>query len=328
MKFGVIGTSWITDSFIEAAHKVEGVQLTSVYSRSEGQASAFARKHGAGHVFTDLEGMAESDALDFIYIASPNSLHAEHAMIFLQQKKHVVCEKPIFSNLSEWNRAHEIADKHGVYLFEAFRNLHTPNFGVVRDHLKDVGRVRSMILNMVQYSSRYTKFLAGERPNIFTAEYSGGALVDLGVYPISTTVALFGKPNQVSYFPVMLESGVDGGGTLVLTYDNFVSTIVCSKISNSYQACEIHGEDGTLIFDGPGELDNAKLINRESQQEIILGTKTYENNMHFEIARFKHIIENNDRTEYERLKDISETVLSITEKARNDNGIVFGTEKN
>ncbi|MFD1362119.1 Gfo/Idh/MocA family protein [Lentibacillus salinarum] len=227
MKFGTVSTGWITDAFIEASKEAEGFKHTAVYSRTVSKAEIFAAKHGVRLVFTDLNEMAASDAFQAVYIASPNSLHFEQVITFLKAKKHVICEKPIFSNLSEWKEAYRIAAENGVYLFEAMRNLHAPNFGRLKEGLKHTGSVRSMILPFIQYSSRYDKYLAGDVPNVFTPAFSGGALVDLGVYPLSLAVGLFGVPENASYFPVKLESGVDGSGTLVLEYPGFTGTILC-----------------------------------------------------------------------------------------------------
>lgn len=209
MEFGTVGTGWITDAFIEASKESAGLTHIAVYSRKSDKADAFAAKHDVNHVFTDLEEMAASDTLDAVYIASPNSLHYEHVITFLEQKKHVICEKPIFSNLREWKEAYRVAAENSVYLFEAMRNLHSPNFASLQEGLWKIGHVRSMILPFVQYSSRYDKYLAGEKPNIFTTTFSGGALVDLGVYPLSLAVGLFGGPSDASYVPFKLDSGVD-----------------------------------------------------------------------------------------------------------------------
>ncbi|GAA0610393.1 MULTISPECIES: Gfo/Idh/MocA family protein [Virgibacillus] len=327
MKFGTIGTSWITDAFIGAAKEIDGFMLTAVYSRTEEKAADFAKKHGAQHYFTDLEEMASSCRIDCVYVASPNSVHYEHVLTLLKHKKHVICEKPIFSNTKEWKEAYRAAEENKVYLFEAMRNIHSPNFTRLKENTGRIGRVRNMSLQLVQYSSRYDNYLQGERPNIFTAEFSGGALVDLGVYPLSVAVGLFGEPNNVSYYPVMFENGVDGSGTLVLTYDGFTSTIFCSKIANSFNSCEIHGEEGTLVFEGAGEINNLRLIKTPSKEESALKSVAVDNNMVYEIEHFTQIIKNEDNQTYEYLKNQSSIVLSVTEKARKQSGIVFGTEK-
>src|SRR4051794_28274423 len=95
MKYGTIGTSPITNEFIESAKLVDGMELTAVYSRNIEKGISFAGKHGVKSVFIDLEQMASSELIDAVYIASPNSLHYEQSKLFLEKGKHVLCEKPI-----------------------------------------------------------------------------------------------------------------------------------------------------------------------------------------------------------------------------------------
>lgn len=311
INFGTVGTGWITSAFIEAAHQSKEFHLAGVYSRTEENAKMLADTYGAERVFTDLEAMAKSDSLDAVYIASPNSLHFEQALTFIKNKKHVICEKPIFSNTRELKLAFKAAEDNGVYLVEAIRNFHTPNFQILKENLKMAGKIRSAILPYIKYSSRYDQFLKGEEPNIFSAAYSGGALVDLGVYPVYIAVGLFGAPKKSSYHPVILKSGVDGSGTLVLEYEDFVCTILCSKVSHSTILCEIHGEMGTFVFDDAAPISHIEFIDSHTKDSKVLSVPLDERNMVYECIHFAQIINSHNQEEYERLKELSKTVLHI-----------------
>ncbi|MFZ3578877.1 Gfo/Idh/MocA family protein [Virgibacillus sp. DJP39] len=327
LNFATVGTSWITTAFINASRETNDFTLTAVYSRSEEKAKEFAAIHGAPNMYTDFEQMAKSSQIECVYIASPNSLHFEQAIMFLKNKKHVICEKPIFSNTKELNQAHEVAKENHVYLFEAVRNIHSSNFQVLKERVNEIGQVRSMLLHRSKYSSRYDEYLKGEKPNIFSSNFSGGALVDLGVYPLYLAITLFGEPRTTSYFPVILDSGVDGNGTLVLTYSGFTCTIMCSKISDTNNSCEIHGEAGTLAFMNAGTITGLERFETKTKKRTLCKTTDIEHDMGYEIENFKRIIERNDIQEYRRLKDLSFAVLSITEKVRKQNGIWFKGEK-
>ncbi len=327
MRLATIGTNWITSLFIEAVEETAGIELAAVYSRSQQKAEAFAEQHSAPLIFTNLETMAENEAIDCVYIASPNSLHFEQAMLFLKNKKHVICEKPIFSNTAEFEAAHRKAEENGVFLFEALRGIHTPNFKELKEQLNSIGKVRNVLLHRNKYSSRYEDVLRGEVPNIFSLQYSGGALVDLGVYPLSIAAALFGKPDKSSYSAALLSTGVDGSGSLVLEYPEFVCTILCSKISTSYNSSEIQGEQGTIQIDDTGSLAEIKLIDNHSGERHVIGEVESAKNMKYEIAAFLQIIGNTDWTEYKKLTQISREILEITEAARKQNGIFYPSDK-
>lgn len=322
LRYGTIGTSWITEKFILAAKEANSIELGAVFSRSIEKALNFAGKHGAQDIYTDLDTMAKSSVIDCVYIASPNSFHFEQAILFLKNKKHVICEKPIFRNKDELEYAYQVAEEKNVYLFEAIRNIHIPNLLQIKKNMTKVGKIGSVFFQRIRYSSKYDEYLKGEEPNVFSMKYGGGALVDLGVYPISLAVTLFGKPTDVSYSAVKLRTGVDGGGTLILQYTDFFCTIMCSKMSTSYNASEIHGEKGIISIDDVGKLSVIKYICNEDKQRVEIGRDQSENDMMYEIETFTRIIKTNDDEEYNRLKRISTDILSITEEARKQNGLL------
>jgi predicted dehydrogenase len=101
IRFAVVGTNWITKSFIDAAHESGKLRLTAVYSRTLEGAKALGHDYPVEHYFDSLEALAASDEIDAVYIASPNSLHCEQTLLFLNHKKHVICEKPLSSTLKE-----------------------------------------------------------------------------------------------------------------------------------------------------------------------------------------------------------------------------------
>ncbi len=164
IRFAVIGTNWITGQFVEAAHESGKYRLTAVYSRSLEQAQHFANDFSVEHLFTSLEAMAESDAIDAVYIASPNSLHFSQTQLFLSHKIHVICEKPLASDLAEVDAAIACARENPVVLFEAFKTASLPNFHLLRQALPKVGKLRKVFFNYCQYSSRYQRYLDGGLP--------------------------------------------------------------------------------------------------------------------------------------------------------------------
>jgi predicted dehydrogenase len=182
-------------------------------------------------------------------------------------------------------------------------------------------------LPYIQYSSRYDQFLQGELPNIFSAKFSGGALVDLGVYPLYLAVGLFGNPKKVTYHPILLKSGVDGSGTLVLEYEEFLCTILCSKVSHSVIPCEIHGEGGTFVLEDAAPISEIKFYDSHTKAGRILSVQQEEQDMVYECKNIASIIETINDKEYSVLKEWSRIVLRITEEARKQNNIVFASEK-
>lgn len=241
IRFGVVGTNWITDRFVQAGLENEEFLLTAVYSRTEEKGRAFAAKYAGAAIYTDLEEMVSSGEVDAIYIASPNSMHAEQALVCMNHGKHVICEKPAASNSTELRAMIEAANSNDVLLMEAMKSTFMPNFGVIRDNLYKLGQVRRYFASYCQYSSRYDAYRQGTVLNAFNPEYSNGSLMDLGIYCLYPLVALFGKPDSIKATGIMLSSGVDGEGSMVMRYADMDAVVMHSKITDSYLPAEIQG---------------------------------------------------------------------------------------
>ena len=249
VRFGVVGTNFITDWVIAGAREDERFCLSAVCSRTRERGEEFAAKHSIEHVFTSLEEMAASDKVDAIYIASPNYMHAEQSILCMNHGKHVLCEKPMASNAREARAMVEAAQRNGVTLMEAMKSTLSPSFRAVRENIGRVGTLRRYFASFCQYSSRYDKFKEGTVLNAFRPELSNGAMMDIGVYTIYPMVVLFGRPQSISAQGVVLSSGADGQGAVNMQYEGMNATILYSKIANSLLPAEIEGEDGNILID-------------------------------------------------------------------------------
>ena len=322
IKIGVVGTSWITEEFIKSASLVEDFQLTAVYSRKEEKARAFAEKYGVTNIFTDLEEMAESDYIDAVYIASPNSFHAEQSIVFLNHKKHVLCEKPIASNVREVQAMIDAAQNNNVLLMEAMKTTFLPNFKVIEDNLHKIGKVRRYFASYCQYSSKYDAYKAGEHRNAFDPAFSNGSIMDIGIYCIHPMVKLFGIPKDVKASSLKLPSGLDGEGSLLLSYEDMDGVIMHSKITNSYVPCEIQGEKGCIIMDKINNTEKVHIVYRNGETEE-LSVPQIKETMYYESKEFIELIKANKTESEVNTYERSLQVIEIIEKARKQTGILF-----
>ncbi len=288
---GIIGTNWITDQFVQAAHETGRYQLTAVYSRKLATAQSFAEKYGEVTCVDDLTAFFQLEELDTVYIASPNSLHFEQAKQGILSGKNVIVEKPAFSTPSEMAEIIELANENQVLFFEAARNIHEKSFDTIASVLTEHGNIIGANFTYMKYSSRYDAVLAGEEPNIFSPHFSGGALVDLGVYPVYAALAWFGRPQNVYYFARKIVTGVDGIGTIILRYETFDVTIQTGKIGNSDLKSEIYFENGTLELNAVNAIEQAVFYDR-TNNETVLPVTAQANPMVEEAADFAEVIEN------------------------------------
>ncbi|NGP45931.1 Gfo/Idh/MocA family oxidoreductase [Bacillaceae bacterium SIJ1] len=326
MKFATIGTNWITDAFIEAAQQTGKWELYAVHSRTAERARSFAETYGVDQWFTSVEELAATPDIDAVYIASPNALHQEQVLTCIQHQKHVIVEKPCFQTLDEFDAVHEAAKAQGVYVFEAARHIHEPEHQLIHKQLSRVGDLHGAVLVYAKYSSRYNQVLQGEEPNIFSLQYGGGSLVDLGIYPLYTAVSLFGVPKKASYSPTIIQTGADGGGPIVLTYDNFAVTILQSKISTSSLHNEILGANGTLSFDAVADIQSVQFRDNQTGEVETLANHNDGLGMGHEATAFARVIAENDVDMYKSWTTLSRQVLALLCELRHQNGLYFAAE--
>lgn len=178
--------------------------------------------------------------------------------------------------------------------------------------------------NFCQYSSRYDTYLEAKEnkwpvPNVFNAEYQGGTLMDLGIYPLYIALDLFGMPKSVRYHAVDDGEQIDLFGTIILQYAKTQITIVISKAVYSQMPSEIYIGDETFIIKDISRITDAQLVNREGEVSQIIDYKPA-NPMYDELLNFAEIIENKDNihneVRYESWRQLSLQVTQTMELLR------------
>lgn len=316
VRFGFIGTGKISDKFADALKKTEGCMITSIYSRTYEKGKEFAEKHGIENIFTSLDEMLESGVVDAVYIASPNGAHASQAVKVMEHKKHVLCEKSIAASVEELDKMIETAKENNVLLMEAMRPTLNPNFKIIKDNLHKIGAVRGIKAEYCQYSSRYDNLKNGELTNIFDPKLAGGALYDIGVYPLYVVTAMFGRPEEYFGMNYAVSSGADGLGNIILKYPDKIASVFYSKITESQNPSEIQGELGSILIDKISMMNKVKIVYRNGEEEEI-GVVPAENDMIYEAQEFISLIEEGKTESSVNSLSVSRKVLKIIENTAN-----------
>ncbi|MCZ8538550.1 Gfo/Idh/MocA family oxidoreductase [Paenisporosarcina quisquiliarum] len=322
IRIGVVGTNWITERLLTSANAVEDFKLTAVYSRTNEKAEEFASKYGITKIFTNLEEMAASEEIDAVYIATPNSLHAEQAILFLQNAKHVLCEKPLAANATEVARMIQTAKNHNVLLMEAMKSTLLPNFKTIQNNLHKIGPVRRYFASYCQYSSRYDKYKEGIVLNAFNPKFANGALMDLGVYCLYPLITLFGEPKEVKATGLMLDSGVDGEGSVLLKYDDKDAVVMYSKITNSYLPSEIQGEKGSMLIDKIHSAEKVGIHYNDGTIEPLTVEQSHPA-MYYEVQEFIDLIKQGKTESTTNSFENSYTTMKVLDQVRKEIGLVF-----
>lgn len=322
VRFGIIGTNFITEWILRAARLDPRFEASAVYSRTREQAAAFAARHGIPHTFVSLEEMASSPLIDAVYIASPNALHARQAILCMEHGKHVLCEKALASNAREAARMIETARRHGVLLMEAMKPTLTPQFLAVKENLGKLGVIRRYFASYCQYSSRYDRLKAGEVLNAFRPELSNGAVMDIGIYTIYPMVVLFGRPGRIAASGLKLSTGTDGQGAVNFEYPGMNATVIYSKIADSHLPAEIQGENGTITLDSIHSPQQVLLHCRGGERTELAGPGDT-NGYLYEIAEFLSLAGRGETQSKINSHENSLITLEIIDEIRRQVGVVF-----
>ena len=324
LQLGIIGTGAISHHFIEAAHTSGEYQLVAVYSRKIETAEKFASHYQDIKLFDQLEDFFKHP-FDVVYIASPNSLHYSQAKIALTAGKHVILEKPAVTQPHEWQELMEIAKENQRFIFEAARNYHEEAFATIKDFLADK-QVLGADFNYAKYSSKMPNLLAGDTPNVFSDRFAGGALMDLGIYPLYAAIRLFGKPSHATYQAQQLDNSIDLNGDGILSYPEYQVHIKAGKNITSNLPCEIYTTDGTLTLNTIEHVQSA-IFKDHQGNEVHLPIQQAPHTMTEEVTAFAHMINQPDQTLYQQWLTNATDVHQVLYTMRQAAGIRFEAEK-
>lgn len=319
IRLAIIGTNFVTDWLVEAVAETSGIEISAVYSRTQSRADEYAAKHNIQKTFTDLHALASDPDIDAVYIASPNKCHAEQAIMMLNAKKHVLCEKPMAPDSQTLAEMLSAANTNQCILMEAMVTAHMPCYQNIPEIVKPLGKLRRATLQFCQYSSRYDKFKSGIVENAFDPTLCNGALMDIGVYCIHVLYHFFGIPTAVAAAGIMLPNSIDGEGTIIASYEDKVGECIYSKITQGYAPSQIQGENGVLLLDALTRPNKWTLRLRDGT-ETVLDVKPEKHPMHYEVADFVAQIHGISMPQY-NIETIE--VLKIMDKARSAMGIDF-----
>ena len=324
MKFATIGTSGITEEFLQAVKSVRGAKLVATYSRDLEKAKALAKSYGAKKAYDDVDELVADEEVEAVYIASPIALHAMQAIKMMMHGKHVLCEKSLASNLAEAEAMFRAAEDNNVILMEAMRPIHDPGYALIKKNLKKLGRIRKIYLNFSEYSRRYNAFKEGEITSVFEREMSGGALMDVGVYCVESLIGLFGMPEKITSAMIPLKTGVDGAGKIIATYPGAIAEMDYSKITTSDNCCTIEGEDATLYYTYIRDIDKIEVEYNDGRHEEF-EREECENNMVYEIKDFINMVKKGENMEHYRA--VSLNTMRMLDGVRMQNNMRFPADQ-
>jgi predicted dehydrogenase len=213
-RWGIIATGWVSDNFAEATKLVPEAKLAAVGSRSRESADAFGDRHGIPKRHATYEDLVADPEVETVYVGTPHNFHHAHTLMALDAGKHVLCEKPLAVNAAEAGEMIQVARKRGLFLMEAMWTRFLPVWVDLKGRLDsgEFGKIGFL------YSSFGEAMPYEPEGRAYSPDLAGGALLDLGVYPISLASWLLGQPATMTSQVKMADTGVDQRNAMIFSY--------------------------------------------------------------------------------------------------------------
>ena len=257
IRWGILGPGRIAKKFAMGLQSVPDAKLVAVGSRTAGNAAAFAAEFNIPSVYTSYEALVADPQVDVIYVATPHPMHHEAAMLCLKAKKAVLCEKPFTLNARETQELIDCARHENVFLMEAMWTRFLPPMVQVREWLAR-GVIGEPRMVMADFGFRTEWNTAGRALN---PQLGGGALLDVGIYPLALASMVFGgSPLKVTGQCHLGETGVDEQSAMLLSYQGgALAILACAVRTQTPHEARILGTEGSIYLPGFWHCEQATL---------------------------------------------------------------------
>jgi predicted dehydrogenase len=252
IRWGILGCGKIARKFAADLKFVEDGELIALGAREQATAEAFAKDFPARYIHGSYEALVSNPEVDVIYVATPHSHHHEHVMLCLKHKKAVLCEKAFAINYQQAKEMIDFARAQKTFIMEAFWTRLLPHYIKMKELIAHgkIGKIK--YLNAEFGFKPVVPFPA----RLYDPALGGGALLDIGVYPIFLALDILGKPDYIDAVMTPASTGIDEQCAIRFQYNNgAIAQLFCTLASNLATGADIAGDEGrirlTHRFHGP-----------------------------------------------------------------------------
>lgn len=261
MKFAILAPGKIARKMAEAVTPLEEIECYAVASRNYERAKEFANEWNFEKAYGSYEEMLRDPEVELVYVASPHSLHYQHAKMCLEHGKHVLVEKAFTINASQAQELIRISEEKGLLLTEAIWTRYMPSRKMIDDLLKEgiIGELSSITANL--------GYMLKGVERLQEPELAGGALLDLGVYPINFALMVFGNEvKDVNTTAVMSPKGVDWMNSITLTFeDGKMAVLHSNMLASTDRLGVIYGDKGYIEVQNINNCEEIRVYNLERE---------------------------------------------------------------
>lgn len=324
IRWGVIAPGGIARDWTAALHATTASRVAAVGSRSLDRAQAFADEFGVERAYGSYEELVADDGIDAVYVASPHSEHRDHALLALQAGKPVLVEKAFTRNAAEAKQVIDVARERGLLVVEAMWTRFLPHLDVVRQCLQSgmLGEVRAV-------AADHGQLLYPDGPRRMSEpELAGGALLDLGIYPVSLAHFVLGEFDTVQATGTLAATGVDESETIAVTSPSgAIGTLSATMSAHTPCIVSVSGTEARVEIDGWFYQPNTvRLIGLDDRELDRYEPASREHGLAYESAEFARLLADG-RTESDLLPlDETLRLMQVLDDVRGQLGVRFPGE--
>ena len=260
LRFGVIGAGAITKTFCDAVNQHQG-ELYAIASRHFEKAKNYQDTYGFQKAYGDYEQMLSDPLVECVYIATPHGLHYEHMLLALKHKKHILCEKAFTLNEKQAKHIFELSKEYQCFVMEALWTRFLPITKTLKTLIDDhiIGDIN---LLEAEFSFSAPKDL---EKRLFNPHLGGGALLDIGIYPINYANIFLGEPNTIKSHCEYAETQVDITNHITYEYPSAYAKLTASFAYDKPRTATIYGTEGFITIPNFWSAETAMIYNKAGQ---------------------------------------------------------------
>jgi predicted dehydrogenase len=267
LRWGVLGAGWIASAFCGDLALLPDHEMVAVGARRPGTSDEFAARFGIPHVHPSYADLVTDPDVDVVYVATPHPMHHDAAMLAIEAGKAVLVEKPFTMDVAEGRALVDTARSRGTFLMEAMWTRFLPHIDAVREVLAS-GRLGEIVLVTAEHGQWFAQDPASR---LFAPELGGGALLDLGIYPLSFASMVLGTPDHVTAVSDPAFTGVDAQTSMVLQYAGGAHAVLTTTLrAATTNGAAINGTEARIeiapTFYAPSSFT---IVGRDGSRELV-----------------------------------------------------------
>ena len=323
LRWGIMSTGTIARAFAEGIASLDNAQVVAVGSRKQATADAFADDFDIPHRHDSYEALVNDDEVDVIYIGTPHVFHKENMLLALNAGKHVLCEKPFPINQAEAQTCIDLAREKDLFLMEALWTRYLPAVVQLRRWLAD-GLIGEVLLTTAHLNVELDPDPQGR---IYNPDLGGGALLDVGIYPITFATMVMGYPDTVTSHARFASTGVDEQNSLLFAYENGRSALLSSGVGANHPVeATIKGSKGYIRIHENFHHPTQITIALDGKDSITHHIPYQSSGLNYEADEVHQCLQAGKRESEHRTLDDTLQTMALMDDIRETWGLVYPTE--